>query len=99
MIATTTLPVILMLEHDDDDRFITSFVFEENRSGAHLEFVNNGQAVFSWLNRRSENNLPLPALILISLYTTPEDGMEILKQLKLDERYKHIPVIMLSGSK
>jgi CheY-like chemotaxis protein len=99
MIATTTLPVILMLEHDDDDRFITSLVFEENRYGAHLEFVNNGQAVFSWLDQRSEKYLPLPALILISLYTTPEDGMEILKQLKSDERYKHIPVVMLSGSK
>lgn len=99
MIATNTLPVILMLEHDDDDRFITSHVFEENRYNAHLEYVNNGQAVFSWLNHCTENYLTLPALILISLYTMPQDGMEVLKQLKSDERYKHIPVVILSGSK
>ena len=99
MIANTALPVILMLEHDDDDRFITSHVFEENRYGAHLEFVNTGQALFSCLNHCSENYLPLPVLILISLHTMPEDGMEVLKQLKADKRYKHIPVVMLSGSK
>ena len=98
MIATNTLPVILMLEHDDDDRFITSHVFEENKYNAHLEFVNNGQAIFSYLNHRFENHLPLPALILINLHTTPEDGREVLKQLKSDARYKHIPVVMLSGS-
>jgi len=88
-----------MLEHDDDDRFITSHVFEENRYGAHLEFVNNGQAVFSWLSHCSDNYLPLPALILISIHTMPEDGMDVLKRLKSDERYKHIPVVVLSGSK
>jgi CheY-like chemotaxis protein len=99
MIATNTLPVILMLEHDDDDRFITNHVFEENKYNARLEFVNNGQAIFSYLNHSSEHHLPLPALILINLHTTPEDGREVLKQLKSDARYKHIPVVMLSGSK
>lgn len=99
MIATNTLPVTLMLEHDDDDRFITSHLFEENKYKTHLEFVNDSNGIFSYLNDCIAHQLPLPALILINLRTAPLDGRDILKQLKQDGRYKHIPVVILSGSK
>ena len=99
MIAIASSPVILMLEHDADDRFITSHIFEENKYKAHLEFVNNREGIFSYLDKCTVQRLPLPALILINLHTAPLDGREILKQLKSNPGYKHIPVVILSGSK
>lgn len=98
MRVDTFSPVILMLEQDPDDRFITSSVFEENQYKAQLEFVNSGEAVFAYLDHCRENRLPFPAMILINLHTTPQDGREILKQLKEKTHYKHIPVVILSGS-
>jgi len=94
----TYSPVILMLEQDPDDRFITSSVFEENQYKAHLEFVNSGEAVFAYLDHCRESRLPYPAMILINLYSTPQDGRDILKRLKESTPYKHIPVVILSGS-
>jgi CheY-like chemotaxis protein len=98
MKVDTYSPVILMLEQDPDDRFITNSVFEENQYKAHLEFVNSGEAVFAYLDQCRESRSPYPAMILINLHTTPQDGREILKQLKENILYKHIPVVILSGS-
>ncbi|SHN24339.1 response regulator [Chitinophaga sp. CF418] len=93
------LPVILMLEYDPDDRFITSTVFEEQQYQVHLEFVNNSKGVFSYLDQCRLSNSPYPAVILINLNITPLDGREILKQLKGNVDYRHLPVVILSDSK
>jgi FOG: CheY-like receiver len=98
MASLHATPVILMLEPDDDDQFITHQVFEENRYRAHLEFVNNGDMVFRFLETCRQNRRPYPSLILINLHATPQDGRMILTQLKNDLHYKHIPVVILSGS-
>lgn len=99
MKVATFSPVILMLEQDPDDRFITSSVFEENRYTAHIEFVNSAEGLFAYMDHCRQNRLPYPAMILVNLHTTPRDGREILKQLKENDNYKHIPVVILSGSK
>jgi CheY-like chemotaxis protein len=98
MTAATFSPVILMLEQDDDDRFITNSVFEDNQYKAQLEFVNNGDMVFNYLEHCRENRRSFPSLILINLHATPQDGRAVLKQLKENPHYKHIPVVILSGS-
>lgn len=88
-----------MLEYDPDDRFIVSKVFEEHRYQARLEFVSNGEGLFACLDHCRQSKLPYPALILINLYATPQDGREILRQLKVNLDYRHIPVVILSGAK
>jgi CheY-like chemotaxis protein len=96
--STLLLPVILMLEYDPDDRFITSTVFDDHQYQAHLEFVDNKKGLFEYLDQCRQSNLPYPAVILINLNTTPQDGREILKQLKANADYQHVPVVILSGS-
>lgn len=98
MTSAILSPVILMLEYDLDDRFITSTIFEEHQYQAHLEFVNNSKGLFGFLDQCRQSDLPYPALILMNLHTTPQDGREILKQLKASADYCHIPVVILSGS-
>jgi CheY-like chemotaxis protein len=90
---------ILMLEYDVDDRFITTEVFDQHRYDLKVEFVNYSTELFSYLDDRSQTTLPLPALIVVNLYATPENALSIVKQLKADARYAHIPVVVLTGSK
>jgi CheY-like chemotaxis protein len=94
--STTAEPVILMLEHDPDDQSITSKVFEERQYKARLEFVADSKAMFAYLARCRQTGSDYPALLLINLYATPQDVREILKQLKTDPGYTHIPVVILS---
>jgi DNA-binding response OmpR family regulator len=41
----------------------------------------------------------LPDLLLLDIWMSGEDGRNICKKLKADEKLKHIPVIMVSASK
>lgn len=41
----------------------------------------------------------LPDLLLLDIWMSGEDGRDICRQLKQDERKKNIPVIMISASK
>lgn len=95
-ISTTSVPTILMLEHDPDDRSITSRVFEEQQYKACLEFVGDSESLFAYLAQCSRIGADYPALLLINLNATPRDAREILKQLKTHPGYTHIPVVILS---
>lgn len=90
---------ILMLESDADDRFITSSIINEFSYQLDLVFVNYGEEVFKYLEHCQANGDALPALILLSLTVNPRDGMEVLRQLKSNAHYNHIPVIVLTGVK
>lgn len=89
---------ILMLEHDDDDRYITQTAFEENRFGVQLHFVNNSDDLFAFLISCERSFLSYPALILINHDARPANAVDILHDLKRDPRYSHIPVVVLSGT-
>lgn len=90
---------ILMLETDADDRFITSSLVSEFPYQLDLQFVNYGDEVFKYLAHCWTTGNALPSLILLSLTVNAGDGMEVLKKLKSDPRYNHIPVIVLTGVK
>jgi CheY-like chemotaxis protein len=89
---------ILMLEHDDDDRYITQSVFDENNYGIKINFVNSSPEVFAYLNSCEKNGLHYPSLILLNYYAIPTNAVEILKELKDNSKYCHIPVVILSGT-
>lgn len=97
--SANPLPVILMLEYDLDDRLLVSTVFEEQQFQAHLEFVNKGTELFSYLDRRRVSGLSYPSVVMLNLHATPQNGLEVLKQLKASSDYRHVPVVILSELK
>jgi len=94
--GSTTL---LMLETDADDRFITSSIISEFPYQLNLAFVNYGEEMFKYLEHCRQTGNALPSLILLSLSVNPRDGIEVLKQLKSNPLYNHIPVVVLTGVK
>ena len=85
-----------MLEHDDDDRYITQAVFDENHYAVKLHFVNSSDDLFAFL--LSCDSRSLPALILLNHYAAPLNAVDILKSLKGNAAYRHIPTVVLSGT-
>jgi CheY-like chemotaxis protein len=89
---------ILMLEHDEDDRYITRKIFEENHPDISLAFVHNSFDLTKHLETCIVKETMLPLLILLDYHASPLSAVEILKKLKSDKRFNHIPVIVLSGT-
>jgi response regulator RpfG family c-di-GMP phosphodiesterase len=89
------LPILLMLEQDEDDRYITQTVIEEQNCKIDLRFAYNSHEVFSFLKYSNE----LPSLIMLNQYSTPLNALDILKRLKANPEYNFIPIVVLSGTK
>jgi CheY-like chemotaxis protein len=89
---------ILMLENDDDDRYITQATFDEHHFDIKIHFVATSPEVFDHLAACEKNGLSFPSLILLDYHATPSNAVEILKELKAQKKYCHIPVVVLSGS-
>jgi response regulator RpfG family c-di-GMP phosphodiesterase len=87
-----------MLEHDDDDRYITRAVFDENRYPVKINFVENSNDLFAFLISCEKNGLPFPALILLNYNAAPASAIDILGELKNNSKHAHIPVVVLSGT-
>ena len=89
---------ILMLEHDDDDRYITQAVFDEYQFNVGVNFVSDSVELKNFLKSCSRKSVPLPSLILLDYHAHPSNAVEILKDIKTDPAYRHIPVVVLSGT-
>lgn len=87
-----------MLEHDDDDRYITQALFDENHLNISIKFVNDSNELNTHLETCIAKKNPLPSLILLNYHAAPMNAIEILEHLKSDVNYSYIPVIVLSGT-
>jgi CheY-like chemotaxis protein len=84
---------ILMLEHDEDDRYITQAVLDEVKADVSIEFVSDSTALFKKLG---ENKIP--DLLLITYGALPMNVVEILRRIRSTTSLKHLPVVVLSGA-
>lgn len=85
---------ILMLEHDEDDRFITSSIISGLKYKIDIDFVSDPKLLFAYLKEIN----PSPHLIILDLVLPSGNGLDTLKALKNNETYKHIPTLVVSGS-
>lgn len=90
---TTPNRYILMVEDDPDDRYLTEQTLKDIGVSVPVTFLAESTEVFSFLATHEP-----PAIILIDYNISPDNGVEVLKALKGDARYRHIPVIILSES-
>jgi CheY-like chemotaxis protein len=76
---------------------------EEARLANDLHFVEDGEELMEYLQRRGEYSQPgagpRPGLILLDLNMPRKDGREALKEIKNDPELRRIPVVVLTTSK
>ena len=94
---------ILVADDDPDDRFLIEEAFKENRISNPLDFVEDGEQLLAYLRRESEwerlAGEPYPGLILLDLNMPKMDGRAALKEMKTNEKFSSIPVVILTTSK
>lgn len=81
-----------MLEHDDDDRYITQAVLDDLKADVSISFVSTSIEFFQKLEAQQK-----PHLLLITYRATPLNAVEILKRLRSSTTLRHIPAVVLSG--
>jgi CheY-like chemotaxis protein len=88
---------ILLGEDDADDEELLKELFASVDGAFSLVFVNNGRKLVEYLYKAPDD--ALPCLIVLD-YNMPElNGEEILKELKRNARFAHIPKIIWTTSR
>ena len=93
---------ILLVEDDPNDVELTLTALEEYNLANEVIVARDGEEALDYLysrgkfKTRSGDN---PAVMLLDLKLPKVDGLEVLKQIKGDEKLKMMPVVVLTSSK
>jgi two-component system response regulator len=95
-------PLILLVDDDANDLELARLALERARIPHRLQMVRDGVAALDWLFRRGDfagrEQEPSPRLILLDLKLPKVNGLEVLEQLRGDERTKMVPVVIFTSS-
>ena len=97
----TAIGRILIVEDDPNDVELTLTALGEYNLANEVVVARDGQQALDYLYCRGEfNGRPTdnPAVMLLDLKLPKIDGLEVLQQVKSDERLKTIPVVVLTSS-
>ncbi|MDB5208398.1 MAG: response regulator [Flavisolibacter sp.] len=87
---------ILIVDDDADDREIIRDAFETFMEEQQYVFLESGDRLLHYLEQSAATNVP--SLIMLDLNMPGKDGREILKEIKTDNRFQHIPTIVFTTS-
>jgi CheY-like chemotaxis protein len=94
--------VILLVEDDPAHAEIVRRNLKNFRVANRIVHVEDGQAALDYLFRRNgyadPKTSPRPDLTLLDLRLPKVDGLEVLRQIKDDEKLKRLPTVVLTTS-
>ena len=91
---------ILLIEDNPGDVRLTKEALKEGKLINNLHVVEDGVEGLAFLRKEGNyKNEQLPDLILLDLNLPKKDGRELLAEIKEDEHFKQIPVVVLTTSK
>ena len=95
--------VILLVEDNPDDERLTLRAFEKKKMLNPVVVARDGVEALAYLFatgiHEGRDTSVMPAVILLDLKLPKVDGLEVLRQVRADERTKRIPVVVLTSSK
>ncbi len=92
---------ILMVEDDPNDVELTLTALGEYNLANEVVVTRDGEEALDYLHCRgafAERTSDNPAVMLLDLKLPKVDGLEVLQQVRADEKLKMIPVVVLTSS-
>jgi CheY-like chemotaxis protein len=93
---------ILIVEDDPKDVELTLTALEEYNLANEVVVTRDGEEALDYLYRRGSFKMRTgdnPAVLLLDLKLPKVDGLEVLQQIRSDEKLKMIPVVVLTSSR
>jgi CheY-like chemotaxis protein len=95
-------PGLLIVEDDDNDRFLIQRAFVRLNVGYRIQPVKGGHEALALIRGEGiyadRKTYPFPSFILTDLKMPEGDGFEVLSYLKQHPEFQIVPMVMLSGS-
>jgi CheY-like chemotaxis protein len=86
---------ILLADDDIDDCFFFKNSLSKLSITSRLTTVDDGERLMTYLSKYSDN---LPDVLFLDLNMPRKNGSECLKEIKLNKKLQHLPVIIYSTS-
>lgn len=90
---------ILLVEDNPGDVRLTIEALKEGKVANKISVVMDGMDAMAFLRHEGKyKDAPVPDLILLDLNLPKKNGREVLAEIKVDSKLKHIPVVVLTTS-
>ncbi len=99
MSTPTNAPVILIVDDDEGHALLVRDSLQEAGLGNEIEHFRDGQAVLDFFFHRGPGPFMEKGqsyLVLLDIRMPKIDGVEVLRQLKVDKELRKLPIIMLT---
>lgn len=94
---------ILLVEDNPDDELLTLRALKKNNIGNRIVVARDGAEALAYLfatgAHEGRDVFDLPAVVLLDLNLPKVGGLEVLRQIRADERTRRVPVVVLTTSK
>ena len=93
---------ILLVEDSDADAEMTIDALRQAKLANPIVHVEDGVEALDYLFARGEyagKANGVPAVVLLDIKMPRLDGIEVLREIRNSEKFKHVPVVILSSSR
>ncbi|HLZ70075.1 MAG TPA: response regulator [Dehalococcoidia bacterium] len=94
---------ILLVEDNPDDEELTLRVLRKHHLANHIQVVRDGAEALDFIFGRGAFAMrdvqKAPRVVLLDLKLPKVDGVDVLRQMRADERTRTYPVVVMTSSK
>lgn len=95
--------VVLMAEDNEHDILATQRAWKKHNITNPLSIVRDGEECLDYLYQRGKYEAPgaapRPGILLLDIKMPRMDGLAVLTHLRADEKFRRLPVIILTSSR
>ncbi len=86
--------MVLIIDDGPVDIELTRIALEELELGIRVDSATDGKSALAMLR----NGIDSPSLLLLDIKMAGMDGFELLREIRLDDRFRGLPVVVLTNS-